>query len=547
MIDGKIKLNDSEEVLVCGTRKSLAWQTIPLLQAQYQLNVILQNLGFLNASFEIKDEKLTVWKGPVTRTEKLLLTGTNGVVDVKKKRKVVGQPLTPKKLDEVVKWAELGSRRQGYACPKVTTEAHAWDKTIIADIEPGQKQTIRNIFRSGYGSLDELTLRRFEAFKAGDRYDVVDTQITSDRIMAQGLFQNAYITADCDDDQVDLHLITEVGKPRLVRFSIGASTEEFPFVDMWFKNSRLDNRASSFTAQVHGSPIRQSLELKSEFYVFPKSYRSYLGPRFKLERRRERVFESNKAELGGDIGRRWDMGKVRLQGRLGPTLNYARTVIGEGPPELTYLSYEGSLDAMSHAYEAFTRTQYEGWNAGFDYTGQRSGLGSNVNVDRFDLRLKNLWNINHLSPPLFIFASRFEGIFVDPHHQNTEAELAELPLDLRIFYGGNENIRGFNRQVLNNKERGYLTAALASFEVRIVEVAPWNLEPFILADFAKLGETNYEFITPTFFAGGGGIRWASPFGTLRVSAARGQIWNNNASTSGYPQEWVFFLSFGTEF
>lgn len=546
-MDGKIKLDDSEEVLVCGTRKSVAWRTVPLLQAQYQLNVILQNQGYLNARFEIDNEHLKVWKGPVTKTKKLVLTGTNGIVNARKKRKVVGEALTPNKLDEVIKWAELASRRQGHACPKVTAEAQAWDRKIIANIEPGKKQTIRNIFRTGYGSLDESTLRRFEAFESGDKYDVVDTQITTDRIMAQGLFQNAYITAECDEEEVDLHLITEIGKHRLVRFNIGASTEEFPFVDMWFKNSRLDNRASSFTAQVHASPIRQSVELNSEFYVFPESYRSYLGPRFKVERKRERVFESNNAELGGDIGRRWDMGDVRLQGRVGPTLNYTRTLVGEGPPELTYLSYEGSIDAMSHAYEAFTRTQFEGWNAGFDYSGQRSGLGSSLNIDRFDLRLKTLWNVNKFSPPLFIFASRFEGIFVNPHHHDTTAELAEIPTDLRIFYGGNDNIRGFNRQVLNNNELGYLSAALASFEIRVVEVAPWNLEPFVLADFAKLGDTKYEFLAPTFFAGGGGVRWASPFGTLRVSAARGQIWNNNASTANYPQEWVFFFSFGTEF
>ncbi|MES3037639.1 MAG: BamA/TamA family outer membrane protein [Bdellovibrionota bacterium] len=535
-------------VLVCGSDKSdFAWKEVPLLQAKYQLNVILQNLGYLNSQFVIQNEKLYVRKGPLTETEKLVLTGTNGIVDVEKKRKIIGYPIIPAKLDEVKKWAELAARRQGHACPEVTMKAEVWNKTIFADIEPGQSQTINEIVRSGYGDLDPESIHRFEAFRKGQRYNVIETQITADRMMAQGLFQNAYITPICNGDKVDLNFVTEVGKPKLLRFSVGGSTEEFPFTDVWYKDARLDNRASNYNARLHVSPVKQKIEVNSEFYIIPHSYTTFLGPRFLAEHLKERVYEMNRSEVGADLGRGWDISGVRLDGRIGPTVHYSKTLAGQGPPETTYLAWEGKLDFLSHALEAFSRNQYEGWDARLEYSGQREYLGSGKNIDRYDFNFKYLYNVNGYSPPLFVIASRFEGIMLDPHTRDQDQDILEIPLDLRIYYGGNENLRGFQRHALNNSSQGYLSAALAGFELRLIEVLPYHVEPFLLYDVAKLGKRQNVFMEPTFYSYGAGLRWVSPFGTLRGSAARGQIFNNNEDSNFYPTDWVFFISFGQEF
>ncbi len=548
IIDSSFDLSENEKVLVCGTKESdQAWKKVPLLQAQYQLNVLLQNAGYLDATFENTGDKLIVKKGKRAETSQLIITGSNGVVEVSKKRKIVGEPMVPQKLDEVKNWIELEAKRQGHACPKIEMRAQAWDYKMFADVEAGPVQSIGEIFRSGYGTLDLEALKRYEAFEPGGQYNVIETEITIDRVMAQGLFQNAYITTICHDDKVDLNFISEVGKPKLLRFSVGASTEEFPFADVWFKNSRLDDRASSFLAQLHASNIRQTLELSSELYVLANSYRTFVGPRLKFERKNERSFESNKGEVGSDIGRAWDISHIRVKGRLGPTLNYLKTVSGQGPDELNYLSWDGSLSAASHSYEAFSRSQFEGWTGDVKYTGQRKKIGSGLNVDRYDIRLKYLYNVNAYAPPLIVIASRFETTFVDTHHRDDPTEITDLPVDLRIFYGGNNNIRGFSRHTLDNEGRGYISSLLAGFEFRLVQVAPYNLEPLLLFDSAKLGTRQYEFISPTFISYGAGLRWVSPFGTLRFSAARGQVWNNSIETSDYPREWVYNISFGEEF
>lgn len=546
--EGKIQLDNNERALVCGSSSAPnAWREIPVPQARYQLNVILQNRGFLNARFERDGEVLRVWPGEVTKTQELVVEGGRGILRADKKRKVRGYPMEPAKLDEVTQWADLRMRRNGYACPDIQVTAQAWDRMIKAKIESGEIKTIDGIERTGLEGLNRTALRRFEAFEPGARYDVIDTQITASRMLAQGLFQSAYFTTKCRGDKVDLHLFTAVGKARLVRFGLGASTEELPFADLWFKDTRLDDRASNYTVTLHGSPIRQSLNVNSELYVVPYSLRSFLGPRFKAEHRKERAYELNKVELGADLGRAWDILKVRLQGRVGPTLNYEKTVRGVGPPDTKYLSWEGLLTGMSHAYEAFSRDQYEGWISSLRYRGQREGLGSSLSVDRYDLTFKHLWNVGAFSPPLFIFATRLEAVAVDSKQLTALDEDKNLPVDYRVFYGGDENLRGFARESLNNGGYGYLTALHAGFELRLIEELPFRLEPFLLGDVARLGARRYTVDKPVYTSAGVGLRWPSPFGTLRGSIAQGQVWNSDRASDSYREEWVYFISFGQEF
>jgi outer membrane translocation and assembly module TamA len=362
-------------------------------------------------------------------------------------------------------------------------------------------------------------------------------------MLAQGLFQSAYYTVTCVGEQVDLHLYTQIGKFRLLRFGVGASTEELPFADVWYRNAKLDARASSYTASAHASPILQSLDFSSELYVVPGSRLFYFGPRLRFERRKERAYTLDKTTTGGDLGRAWDTQDLRIQGRAGPTLNYENTAAGAGPKEAKYVSWEAQLSVTSHAYEAFSRDQYEGWTTELNYHGQRDRVGSSVNADRYDLNFKHLWNLGAYSPPLFILASRVDLTLVDSKADDRDS----LPIDYRVFYGGDQNQRGFSRESLNNGGHGYLTALGLGLELRLIEQLPYHLQPFLLWDGTRLGAGRYSFDSPKFMSTGVGIRWPSPFGTLRGTVARGQIGDGNRVSAAYQQEWVYFVSFGQEF
>jgi outer membrane translocation and assembly module TamA len=541
--EGRLKLSKNERVLVCGSDagQTEGWRKVPLLQAQYQIKVLLQNQGYLHPHFERKDGRLEVWSGPIEKVGRFEVRGADGILRSGDKRHVIEAPMSPPVLDEVKQWADTGLRSRGYACPTIDVQAQAWDRALVVDVRKGERQKVAGIEYVGLESLDPQSIARYQSFEPGAWYDVRETRITAARMLNDGLFQTAYFTTKCRGDKVDLRLETSVGKPRILRFGIGASTEEFPFFRTWYRNSRLDARASSFTSTLYASPRTQSLDVSSELFYVPFSRRSYFNPRLSFARVSENAYEAINGRLGLDLGRMWDQWKTRFQGRLGPTLNYVDTVRGIGPQHSSFLSWEGALLAMSHEYELGLRDQYSGWRAGLNYRGQRTGIGSPVSVDRYELNFKYLYDLAGYAPPLFVVASRIQAVGVNA------LDSGRLPVDYRVFYGGDETLRGFGRKSLNNNGLGYLTALYFGLELRLVEELPYRIQPFVLFDSAQLGDRRYTLNAPIFTSQGFGVRWASPFGTLRGSAARGRIFDEDQSSQGYPQNWVYFLSFGQEF
>ncbi len=549
VMDGKLKLNDNERVLVCGTdRGGEGWKTIPLPQVTLQLKSILQNQGYLAPRFERDVESIKVWLGERSKISNLRVEGAIGVLHSEKKRKIVGYPMEPAQLNEVEAWAYGELRKQGYACAKVTIEAHEWDREVVVFAGLPPKKRIGKINVGDLDGLNPDVLNRYRPFEGGEIYDIRLTQLMASRLLADGLFQSAYFTVKCHEDLVDLTLETAVGRPKIFRFGVGASTEEFPvFLDATFKNARLDDKASAFTINGHASNRKVKFDLGSELYWIPGSTRSFFGPRFKVERKVESSYETNLVAGGADIGRNWDFLNVRLNGRWGATLNYTKKVAGIGPTEAFYPTIDGSLAITNHDYEASVRDQYEGWNAQFFYRGQNKGLGSKLDANRYRFDLKSLWNVGGFSPPLFVFGTRLEAITVDADELTGSQNRDLLPVEDRIYLGGDQNLRGFGRQSINNANLGYLSSLYLGFELRLVESLPYKIQPFLLFDAAKVGNQRYTLDPPVFASEGLGIRWASPFGTLRGSIARGHVIQSDNTTVGYDPQWVFFGSFGQEF
>lgn len=546
--EGRLPLNSNEKVLVCGSPKgSAAWKDVPLSQVEYQLGVFLQNDGYLNPRFERKASEVWVWTGPRLKIERLTLEGQAPGLDLTRLRRVVGYPLTSDRLDEITAWATTELKSVGFPCPKVEVKAQAWNGTVVVQVESGAVARIRKLEWKGSGELDPRIITRYAAFSIGDVYDIRETQLTTNRMYADGLFEMILMQPTCDGSAVDLTLKSSVGAPRLLKFGFGGSTEEWPFVDLTYRNSRLDRRASSFYTVAHASPLNQSVNVGSELYPFSWQPALFWGPRFRVSRESEREFEVNSARLGVDVGRYLDFLSSRFYGRGGPTFNYVDTVRGVGPDKTAYLNWEASLDAATHAYELNVRDQYVGTTARFEYHGQRDRIGSEINVDRYDVNFKHLWNILGTSPPLFVAAFRLSGVAVSASPIDLSERRGLLPTDYRIFWGGDRNLRGFSRQQLNNRGLGYLTGLYGGLELRLIEVLPYRLEPFLLSDIAALGERRWTLDEELFSSWGGGLRWASPVGTLRVSAAKGEIANRSPSSVEYTREWVYFFSFGQEF
>lgn len=534
-------MNENERKLVCGTDKGEeGWETVPLPQAQFHLQTILENLGYLFPRFERRESELFVWTGEQSKITALEVFNDDRVLEAHKKRKIVGYPLVSAKFSEVDAWANLAFQRSGYACVTFDLQAQAWDGKLLLTVSPGQQQKIASLETDEMDGLHVSILDRYRPFEIGDRYDGSKTRIMTARMLVDGLFQSAYFIQKCREDEVDLRLVTSVGKPKILRFGIGASTEELPFIDLSFRNARLEDRASSLTANLHASPRLSSLTLGSEIYLIPGWNRTFIGPRFRAAWESEASYETNTWKLGSDLGRMWDQWDLRWNFRWGPTLNYSRTLRGAGAPNLRYLSFEGTLLLMSHEYEYTQAEQYSGWTSRFSYRAQRQGLGSPFNLDRYDIDAKYLWNVGNYAPPLFVLGTRVNAASVRTTENDSSGARSLLPIDERIYLGGDRDLRGFGRTSINNDGLGYLTSLYLGFELRLIEELPYRLQPFLLWDAARVGNRVMTLDEDLYTSEGLGMRWASPFGSLRGSAAQGRI-------NGQRTQWVYFVSFGQEF
>ncbi len=546
IVDGKLELNANERILVCGASEG-AWESVPVEQSIILLRNIALNLGYRNPQFETTDDSLEITLGERTEIQSLEIQGAEEILNPDKKRKAVKEPLTSEVLNEIETWANLQVQSNGHACTTVDVSAQLWDGVVLVKTNLDTPKVFGKLVSDDLDGLDPRILERYQPFEVGDPYDIRKKQIMVSRILSDGLIESAYFTTDCVGNEANLELHTSVGKPHILRFSVGASTEEFPFVDVSYRDTRLDDQASSYLANLHLSPRLLSVSINSTFFRFPTSKKAYLGPRFVASKESEESYATYSAKAGIDIGRKWDAWNVRWDTRIGPTYNYTNTIRGIGPTDETYPSLDGSVSLMSHGYEFTIAEQSRGWISQFDYRGRSSDIDADSSLSRYELSFKHLWNIGNYFPPLFVLGTRIETTAVDVSVPNTSSHANAIPTDDKVYLGGDENLRGFSRQQIDNNGLGYLTSAYLGFELRLVEELPFKLQPFLLYDIAKVGNRNFTLEDTLYTSSGLGIRWASPFGTLRGSIAKGNIYNIDPESVLYPEEWVVFFSFGQEF
>src|SRR5690606_7044478 len=250
LMDGHLELNSNEKILVCGSSEN-AWKEIPAAQSIALIKTIALNAGYNKPRFETIGNKIKIWLGEKTLVSSLVVKGDKDILNPKKKRKAVDERLVKDTLDGVESWANLKIGSNGYACADISLQAQAWDGQVVVTTDLGPKTYFGEVRPDEFEGLDPGILKRYQPFNTGDLYDVRKTQIMTSRILSDGLIHSAYFTTECEGNIAKLQLNTSVAKPHILRFGIGASTEEFPFVDISYRDTKLDDQASSYLISLH--------------------------------------------------------------------------------------------------------------------------------------------------------------------------------------------------------------------------------------------------------------------------------------------------------
>lgn len=538
------KLSESEKRLVCGDEGSDGWKKVPLAQARDFMISFLQQRGRHFPAFTTDGETLVVDPGTTTVVRSLVGAGLEGLYDLGKRRKVKGSLLTPELLDTVKKALvfELGSR--GYECPKVAVTADARTGEVRADASAGARSTFTVVPPPAGLTVDPGVMRRYEAFVPGRTLDARMLSLTSDRMKEDALFASAYFDVLCSTAGASVTQRVVEASSHLLTVGVGADTEGLLRARARLRQSRIGPRAHFAEASLSVSQREQAFDALMRLYASPGD-RVHLAPAFFVRREDEVQYQAAHSEASLSPGWTSDAGDMRLEVRGGPAVDWYDTLRGQGPRASKWFQFVTTSKLSTHLYEYFQRDPREGWSATFETAHRVAGAYSDLTAHWMRLSGESLWNVGAFEPPLFVVATRGSAGTVSV--QDRASGLARLPPTQRFFLGGDADLRGSDRKRLPDDGAGFLTTVYEGVELRLGDVLPARVEPFVFVDGAMGGQTGFHLDRDVYWSPGTGIRWASPFGTLRGTAARGLVWRRGSALEPPKPRWQFFFSFGKEF
>ena len=532
--------NRNDRMLICGSDLP-GWSEIPRSQAIYHIKTILNAAGYFNPEIQEEENKVLVIPKDRSFIEKVIFLNAPGDFEDRIFHGIKKQPLTPDALENAKNWSLSRLRSMGYPCPEVTVRAAYESETLVVDIRSGPKQKLTRVIRPETEELKTKIFSRYDAFDTQEWFNADMLALTSRRLIEQEVAQFATFEDQCTDDGAIATQKLVLGKPKTLLFAVGASTEEFPIFKSEWKNNRLDSYGSTATLELFTSSRRQALTARSQLYWFRNTPELYLTPSVGVTHRTEPTFKTLAQEFRFGLGHQNDDSRHHYSFNYTPVYTVEKTIEGEGPAHLQYLSFETTLQLMSHYYEFYRMAPQEGYQFGILWRAQREGAGSTFTADMLGINGTYLMNLGNYDPPLTVLGLRFG------HTSVLTPNLDGLPPSFRLFLGGADDVRGFSRKSINNANRGYLTTSHLGFEARFLEVLPFKLQPLILADVAKVGEEAWTWNSDTYFSPGAGVRWQSPFGAIRGTIARGIVYNEDLSRPQPNKEWNLYFSYGREF
>lgn len=538
-----IRFTDIEKRFLCGDPKTDAWKHIPLSQAAYHMQGFLQTRGYFTPTFVEEKTHMTVKTGARTFVKKVVADGAPPSLNIHKRRKVKGSLLTPELLSQLESWTRGRLQSHGYPCPEVASEADPTTGIVRVHITAGPYQAVHAITEDPTPpGLAAGVLRRYDAFLINHPYNADLLAISENRVETEGFLQSTHFVTECGKQGAELRQRSIPGPPRLLSFGAGVNTEGIVSLKGTWSHTRMGRLGSGFEVTGTASYRRQELDIIPKWYFFDPPSRWHFEPLLAVVHENEPQYRylSWKARMSPAVT--WDDQNKQQTVIFGPTLEYVRTYKGGEETLSRFLSLETYYELTSHYFEFYRASPRRGYHfvALFDVNHNR--LLSDISAEQLHLSGEKLWNIGHFDPPLLVLGVR--GGFYSTYVSDDLVDSERVPPRFRYYLGGSQDLRGFSRQELPNIGLGALSAAFSSLEARATGVLPYRIQPFVFADFGAVGRRPFQLDAPVYWSPGIGLRWESPIGVIRGTAAHGFLVGNGDSSLSH---WQFYFSFGEEF
>jgi translocation and assembly module TamA len=544
--DYDLTFTATEKRLLCGSPGVQAWEHIPLRQAQFHMTNFLAARGYHNPLFKLSGETLFVKPGLPTLIKSLRLIPDLPELGVQNFWLPRGRPLTPDELNAIEQWASSKLGREGYPCAEVQTRGDPDTGEVEILVDKGPLWTIREVKSEPIPGVRGGMLDRYRAFYIGERYDSSLLDVSAERLKASQVVVNALYRPLCKGEPGVIEQRTLAGKPRLVSFGIGFDSENLFQVKAEWRNSRWSESASLLDLSSLLSYHNQRLLGTFDWYYLPVPSQHYLKTYMRVQREFEKRFEAQSIKASIAPAFAGDVWGIRGDIYAGPSLLFENTLRGEGPRNARLLTLDVGIAGQSNLYEYFNylAAPQTGYSFNLFVSTSDKGLASNVSATTYSADFTRLWNLLSLEPEIWIFGIRGSFATTRPG-RDTDPE--DLPPSFKYALGGSSDLRGFGRKALPTSGSGALTKAYLGSELRLNNSLPHQLQPFVFADWGKLGEEALDLDSTLFWSPGLGLRWGSPIGVLRFMFGHGFVSGPEKEQYEGAAALQFYVSIGEQF
>jgi outer membrane protein insertion porin family len=414
----------------------------------------------------------------------------------------------------------------GFAWPEVEVLSEIDSLSNRADVTiratPNTRTYFSDIEIEGDISVPERILIRETEIKEGERYSRSKLQSAQRQVFNHHLFRFATITVPDQPQDSTLSIVLRVREnpKRSVQAMIGFGREELLRGQLSWQNRNISRTGHRFGVSGRGSFIEQRL---STDYLIPyvfNSRSSYVVTAFG-QHKLEPSFELFQAGFNNSLIYQLDRSKT-ASASYEFSINEEISRNADAALPDTVLNYNVSSLSLSGYYSQGLSREPRGWviQPFIEFSGTFGESSFTFQKALLDVR-----RYTNLTNSLTIATRVNSGVIF--YDQNKS-----LPSNIRLFTGGTNSVRGWNRQELGPSRArfdesgdfdGYVPVGgrtMLTFNLELRQQLTGFINNLGLAAFLDGGQVwdnvNSVEERPIQFGAGGGIRYQSPIGPVRV-------------------------------
>ncbi len=404
-----------------------------------------------------------------------------------------------------------------------TTGRHA---EVLITLNPGPPARFGDIHVEGNQTVTDSLVVRQSGLKTGDQYRSRDLRKAQQQVFGHPLFRFVTVSMPPQprDSTVNINIRVREHPLRSVRVQGGIGIEEIARLSLSWEHRNPFGNAHNFSVSTRASFIEQraNLDYYIPFIFNPQS-------RINISPFGQRLDESGYLLFRAGITNSFI---YQLSQETAGTVSYefTRNLEQIQSTEVTLPDEEQRYNISALKFSGYHNQleveQYQGWavRPHAEFSGFM-GTGS-LRYNRYVLDLRRYLDLGETTQ----FAIRNEGGLL------TFTGLDDLPSNVRFYTGGTSSVRGWQRRELGSKrvildEDGNFLEyvpiggkAMYNFNLELRQELDQIIRRFGMALFLDGGAVWEETEKMTFgdlqFGLGGGFRYDSPIGPIRIDLAR---------------------------